>query len=195
MCEPVSIGMATVALVGGAMTASDKSKAEGAAEDAQRRSAREQVKQMNMANANLNLNAQDKADEARKQLAEVNMQALRNQGTIRTAIGESGLSGNSMKRIANSVENEASQQRMSITDNYHRDYQSIFANQIANTENTKSALKGQAQVIKTSGLSNALGIISSGANGYVQGSQMSSVMKGSAGGGSNVTPKGGKANG
>ncbi|QNJ57475.1 internal virion protein B [Pseudomonas phage Waldo5] len=188
MCEPVSIGMAAVALVGGVMAAKDKSKAEGAAEDSQRRTAREQVKQMNMANANLNLTAQDKAEEARKQLTETNMQALRNRGTIRTAIGESGLSGNSMRRIEQSVENEASQQRMSITDNYHRDYQSIFANQIANTENTKSAIKGQAQVIKTSGLSNALGIISAGANGYAQGA----ALKGSKSSDSTGTPQGGK---
>ncbi|QNJ57525.1 internal virion protein B [Pseudomonas phage PlaquesPlease] len=187
MCEPVSIAMASVALVGGVMSAKEKSKAEGAAEDAQRRTAREQVKQMNMANANLSLTAQDKAEEARSQLTETNMQALRNRGTIRTAIGESGLSGNSMRRIEQSVENEASQQRMSITDNYHRDYQSIFANQIANTENTKSAIKGQAQVIKTSGLSNALGIISSGANGYAMGSS----IKGSSKSSSNGTPQGG----
>ena len=188
MCEPVSIAMASVALVGGVMQAKDRARAEGNAEDAQRRTAREQVKQMNMANANLNLTAQDKADEARKQLTETNMQALRNRGTIRTAIGESGLSGNSMRRIAASVDNEASQQRMSITDNYHRDYQSIFANQVANTENTKSAIKGQAQVIKTSGLSNALGIISAGANGYAAGQSMTGGKSGSQ---SNGTAKGG----
>lgn len=177
MCEPVSIAMAAVAVVGGVMAAKDKAKGEGNAEDAQRRSAREQVKQTNMANANLQLTAQDRQEEARAQLAEVNMQALKNKGTIRAAIGESMMTGNSMKRVAQSVDNEASQQRMNITDNYKRDYQSIFANQIANTENTKSALKGQAQVIKTSGLSHALGIVSSGANGYAQGQ----AMKGSGG--------------
>ena len=178
MCEPVSIAMASVALVGGVMQAKDKAKAEGSAEDAQRRTAREQVKQMNMANANLNLTAIDRAEEARQQLSETNMQALRNRGTIRTAIGESGLSGNSMRRIENAVDNESSQQKMAITDNYNRDYQSIFANQVANTENTKSAIKGQAQVIKTSGLSHALGIISAGANGASAGQSMANSMKG-----------------
>lgn len=192
MCEPVSIAMAAVAVVGGAMAAKDKAKGEGNAEDAQRRSARETVKQTNMANANLNLTAMDRQEEARAQLAEVNMQALKNKGTIRAAIGESGMSGNSMKRVAQSVENEASQQRMSITDNYKRDYQSIFANQIANVENTKSALKGQAQVIKTSGLSHALGIVSSGANGYAQGQSMKSSGSKSTGE-STGTAQGGKA--
>lgn len=192
MCEPVSIGMAAVAVVGATMGASEKAKAEGAAEDAQRRTAREQVKQTNMANANLNLTAQDKQEEARKQLSQINLQATRNRGTINTAIGESGLSGNSMDRVRNSVENEASASRMDVVENYHRDYQSIFANQIANTENTKSALKGQAQVIKTSGLSNALGIVSAGINGAAAGSSMASKSKGS---GSNGTPTGGKANG
>lgn len=193
MCEPVSIAMAAVAVVGGAMAAKDKAKGEGNAEDAQRRSARETVKQTNMANANLNLTAMDRQEEARAQLAEVNMQALKNKGTIRAAIGESGMSGNSMKRVAQSVENEASQQRMSITDNYKRDYQSIFANQIANVENTKSALKGQAQVIKTSGLSHALGIVSSGANGYAQGQSMKSSGGPKSTGESTGTAQGGKA--
>ncbi|UMO76114.1 internal virion protein B [Pseudomonas phage P413] len=189
MCEPVSIAMASVAVVGATMGASEKAKAEGAAEDAQRRTAREQVKQTNMANANLSLTAMDKQEEARKQLSQINLQATRNRGTIRAAVGESGLSGNSINRIQRSVENEASASRMDVTDNYHRDYQSIFANQIANTENTKSALKGQAQVIKTSGLSNALGIISAGANGYAAGSSMKGTSKASSP--SNGTPQGG----
>jgi hypothetical protein len=191
MCEPVSIGMAIVAVAGAAMSASEKAKAEGAAEDGQRRTAREQVKQTNMANANLNLTAQDKQEEARKQLSQINLQATRNRGTIRAAVGESGLSGNSMDRIQNSVENESSNARTDVVDNYHRDYQSIFANQIANVENTKSALKGQAQVIRTSGVSNALGIISAGANGYAQGSAMSKTAKPSPTSPSNGTPQGG----
>lgn len=194
MCEPVSIGMAVVAVAGAAMGASEKAKAEGAAEDGQRRTAMEQVKQTNMANANLNLSAQDKQEEARRQLSEINLQATRNRGTIRAAIGESGLSGNSMRRIATSVENESSAQRMEVTDNYKRDYQSIFANQIANVENTKSAIKGQAQVIKTSGLSNALGIISAGAGGYAAGSSMSKGSNGKTSA-SNGTAAGGPKNG
>lgn len=192
MCEPVSIGLAAVAIVGGAMAAKDKAKGEGNAEDAQRRQAQEQVKQTNMANANLNLTAQDRQEEARAQLTEVNMQALKNRGTINAAIGESGLSGNSMKRISNAVENEASQQRTAINDNYRRDYQSIFTNQIANVENTKSALRGQAQVVKTSGLSHALGIVSAGANGYAAGASLKGQMNANkATGQSNGTAQGG----
>lgn len=190
MCEPVSIGMAVVAVAGATMGAADKAKAEGAAEDGQRRTAREQVKQTNMANANLNLNAQDKQEEARKQLAEINLQATRNRGTIRAAVGEAGFSGNTARRIQNSVENEASAAKMDVTDNYHRDYQSIFANQVANVENTKSAIKGQAQVIKTSGISNALGIASAGLNGYSAGGGFS--KSGPSGSGSNGTAAGGK---
>lgn len=193
MCEPVSIAMAAVSVVGATMAAKDKAKGEGNAEDAQRRTAREQVKQTNMANANLNLTAQDRQEEARAQLAEVNMQALKNKGTINTAIAESGLSGNSMKRIANAVDNEASNQRSGIVDNYRRDYSSIFTNQIANVENTKSALKGQAKIIKTSGLSHALGIISAGAGGFAQGQSIAGANKSSKETGqSNGTAAGGK---
>lgn len=188
MCEPVSIAMAAVALVGGAMAAKGKADAEGNAVDGQRRDAREQVKQMNMANANLQLTAQDNTDEARRQLSEINITALRNKGTVNAAIGESGISGNSMKRIKNVTDNEASAARMSVTDNYKRDYQSLFANQIANTENTKSALRGQGRIIKTSGLSHALDITSSTFNGYAAGSSVAANGKASA---SDGTAKGG----
>lgn len=188
MCEPVSIGMAAVALVGGVMAAKGKADAEGNAVDGQRRDAREQVKQMNMANANLNLTAQDNSEEARRQLSDINITALRNKGTVNAAIGESGLSGNSMDRIKNITANEASQAKMAVTDNYKRDYQSLFANQIANTENTKSSLRGQAQVIKTSGLSHALDITSATFNGYAAGSSVAKSGKASE---SDGTAKGG----
>lgn len=180
MCEPMSMGlaMAGVGLVGGVMQAKDKAKAEAEAEDSQRRTAREMAKEMNMANANLNLQAVDKAEEAFKQLSDINMESLRNQGTVAAAIGESGLSGNSMDRIRNSVANEASQQKVAVTDNYKRDYASILGSQIANTENTKSAIRGQSKIFRTSKLSHALGIASSTAGGAATGASLGSQLKG-----------------
>jgi len=139
MCEPVSIGMAIVAVAGAAMSASEGAKAKGQMTDNERKQQNEVVKQANFAENDQKLATVDKNDEARRQLTEVNLQAMRNQGTINTAIGESGLSGNSMDRLKNSVANDASAQKMNITDNYSRDYQAIFANRVGGRSQGASA--------------------------------------------------------
>lgn len=166
MCEPVSITMAVMAVAGAAMGAHDKAKAEGQAEDARRKSQIEMVKQMNIANADLNLQLKDKGDQARQQLTEVNLKSLRNRGMLNAAIGESGLSGNSMNRIKQVTQAESDRDAQSIRDNYQRDYQTIFANEVGNVENTKSQLKSSAPIFKTSRVADALNIASAGANAY-----------------------------
>lgn len=172
MCEPVSIVMAITAVAGAAMGAHDKAKAEGKAEDARRKSQIEMVKQMNIANADLSLQTQDKHDQARQQLTEVNLKSLRNKGMIAAAIGESNLAGNSMDRIKRVTSAEASREKMGILDNYHRDYQALFANQVGNVENTKSSMKSMTPVHRTSRLANALDVVSAGVGGYAAGESM-----------------------
>nr|WP_218649405.1 hypothetical protein [Pseudomonas taiwanensis] len=149
------------------MGARDKAKAEGQAEDARRRSQIELVKQMNIANADLSLEAKDKAEQANQQLTEINLKSLRNRGMVAAAIGESNLSGNSMDRIKRVTEAETSREKMAVVDNYKRDYQTIFANQVGNVENTKSQLKSSAPVFRTSKIAQALDVVTAGVGGYV----------------------------
>lgn len=181
MCEPVSIGMAIVAVAGAAMSASSKAKAEGAAEDARRLGQREQVIAMNRADNDMKLETVDKNDEARAQLTETNLTALRNRGTIRAAIGESGLEGNTMDRLQNAVENESSANKVAILDNYDRDYATIFQNRVANVEQTKANLRGSTSAVRGSKIADALNIVSAGVGGAAAGSTMSSAMKSSKG--------------
>lgn len=166
MCEPVSIAMAVVAVAGAAMGAHDKAKAEGKAEDARRKSQIEMVKQMNIANADMNLQAKDKHDQAQQQMTEVNLSSIRNKGMVAAAIGESNLAGNSMDRIKRVTAADASREKMGILDNYQRDYQTIFANQVGNVENTKSQMKSSVPVHRTSKLAQALDVAASGASAY-----------------------------
>ncbi len=172
MCEPVSIAMAVVAVAGAAMGAHDKAKAEGQAEDARRKSQIEMVKQMNIANADLSLQAKDKYDQAQQQMTEINLKSLRNRGMVAAAIGESNLAGNSMDRIKRVTAAETSREKMGVLDNYQRDYQTIFANQVGNVENTKSSMKSMAPVHKTSKLANALDVASAGVSGYAAGESL-----------------------
>lgn len=184
MCEPVSIAMAVVAVAGAAMGASEKAKAEGQAEDARRKSQIEMVKQMNIANADLGLEARDKAEQANQQMTEINLKSLRNRGMVAAAIGESNLSGNSMDRIKRVTDAESSREKMGVLDNYQRDYQTIFANQVGNVENTKSQMNASAPVFRTSKLANALNVVSAGVGAYA-----SSGGKFGSGGGTTAAPK------
>lgn len=169
MCEPVSIGLAVVAVAGAAMGAKGKAKAEGAAEDARRIGMREQVIAMNRADNDMKLETVDKHDEARAQLTETNLQALRNRGTIRAAIGESGLEGNTMDRLQRSVENESSKEKVAILDNYERDYATIFQNRVANVEQTKANLRGSTSAVRGNKIADALDIVGAGLGGYTAG--------------------------
>ncbi|MES9306248.1 hypothetical protein ABER34_12260, partial [Cutibacterium acnes] len=89
---------------------------------------------MNIANADLSLEATDKAEQARQQMTEINLKSLRNRGMVAAAIGESNLAGNSMNRIKQVTDAQSSRETMSVLDNYQRDYQTIFANQVGNVE-------------------------------------------------------------
>lgn len=186
MCEPVSIAMAVVAVAGAAMSASEGAKAKGQMTDNERMQQNEMVKQANFAENDQKLAAVDKHDEARRQLTEVNLQTIRNKGIINAAIGESGMSGNSMDRLKNSVANDASAEKMNITDNYGRDYQAIFANRVGSSENAKAAVRGAGgNKYKVNNIANALNIVSAGGSAY-------SASGGKFGKGESTTPAGGK---
>ncbi|MHA4965264.1 virion core protein, T7 gp14 family [Pseudomonas extremorientalis] len=180
MCDPTG-GVATMAILaatGAAMSASEGAKAKGQMTDNERKQQNEIVKQANFAENDQKLATVDKQDEARRQLTEVNLQSIRNQGTINAAIGESGLAGNSMERLRNSVANDSSAQAMNITDNYTRDYQAIFANRVGSSENAKAAVRGLGgNKYKVNNIANALGIVSAGAGGYAQGESMVASRK------------------
>ncbi|QVW21418.1 hypothetical protein KJF94_16010 [Pseudomonas hormoni] len=187
MCEPVSIGMAVVAVAGAAMGASEQAKAKGAATDAQRKNQQEIIKQANMQDADTALTMVDKREEAQRQLTEVNLQALRNQGTINAAVGESGMSGNTIDRIRRSADNESSAEKMNITDNYNRDYAAIFQNRVGAVENARSAVRGGGgQGAKVNNIANALNIVGAGLGGYASGGGFSKTAPKGAG-----TPQGG----
>lgn len=180
MCEPVSIMMAVGAVAGlasGAMGAKNQAKAEGAQEDARRGSLNEQIAATHRADNDMTLEIKDKNDEARAQLTETNLTALRNRGTMRAALAESGFEGNTSDRLMRSVENEASAEKMAILDNYDRDYATIFANKVTNFENTKAAIRGSRAAIGTSKVAQALNITSSTLSGASSGAAMGGQYK------------------
>jgi hypothetical protein len=99
------------------------------------------IKQMNYTDANLKLKERDLVDSTVQELTQHNMNRVRNMGTIRAAIGEGMLEGNSMDRVANVTEGDFLRERQGLTDNYHRDYSVILGERISNQEQTVSQIK------------------------------------------------------
>lgn len=140
-----------------------------------RRQAIELMKQTNIQNADLSLQARSKLEEASSELTSQNMQKVQAMGSIRAAIGESMLEGSSMDRIKRVTEGQFIREANMVTDNYRRDYQAIFAQQLGGTQSAASQIseiyKGeQKQKSKLQMVLDPLAIMgSSAASAYASG--------------------------
>lgn len=105
-----------------------------------RRQAMEIMKQTNIQNADLSLQARSKLEEASSELTSQNMQKVQAMGSIRAAIGESMLEGSSMDRIKRVTEGQFIREANMVTENYRRDYQAIFAQQLGGTQSAASQI-------------------------------------------------------
>lgn len=106
-----------------------------------RRQAFELMKQTNIQNADLSLQARSKLEEASSELTSQNMQKVQALGSIRAAIGESMLEGSSMDRIKRVTEGQFIREANMVTENYRRDYQAIFAQQLGGTQGAASQIR------------------------------------------------------
>lgn len=105
-----------------------------------RRQAFELMKQTNIQNADLSLQARSRLEEASSELTSQNMQKVQAMGSIRAAIGESMLEGASMDRIKRVTEGQFIREANMVTENYRRDYQAIFAQQLGGTQSAASQI-------------------------------------------------------
>lgn len=109
--------------------------------EAGRRQAMEIMKQTNIQNADLSLQARSRLEEASSELTAQNMQKVQAMGSIRAAIGEGNLEGASMERIKRVTEGQFIREANMVTENYRRDYQAIFAQQLGGTQSAASQIK------------------------------------------------------
>ena len=140
MCWMAAIPIA----MAGAKSISDQAteaKVLGAQINAGRRQAMELLKQTNIQNADLTLQAKSNLEEASAELSTQNMQKVQAMGAIRAAIGESNLEGRSMERIQRVTEGQFVREANMVTENYRRNYQAIFAQQIGAHQSTVSQIK------------------------------------------------------
>lgn len=142
MCWMVAIPIA-LAAAQSLNSSNQQNKAIAAQANASRSQSLADLKAMNIQNADDNLKARAALDDASNELTGRNMQQVQAMGTLRAAIGESGLEGNSMRRIEMISEGNHIREANSVTDGYKRDYASIFAGQVGRTETTKDAIEAR----------------------------------------------------
>lgn len=109
--------------------------------EAGRQQAIEIMRQTNIRNADLTLQAKSLRDEAAAEVTSQNMQRVQAMGSIRAAIGESNLEGNSMDRVQRVTEGQFIREANMVNENYRRDYQAIFAQQIGAIDSAESQIK------------------------------------------------------
>ncbi|WP_197240971.1 virion core protein, T7 gp14 family, partial [Pseudoalteromonas sp. SWN29] len=115
-------------------------QAKAAQIDQGRRQSWQMIKEMNYNDANLKLESRDLLDSTVQDLTQANMNRVRNMGTIRAAIGEGMLEGNSMERVSRVTEGDFLRESQGLTENYQRDYSVILGKRIANRDNTVSQI-------------------------------------------------------
>ena len=184
MCWPVAIpiAMAAVSSISGQQ---QQAKAIASSNDASRRQAIQMVKESNIQNANSRLEQKQLLEDASQELTAQNMQKVQTMGTIRAAIGEGMLEGNSMDRIARIEEGKFIREANVVNDQYRRDYASLFAKQLGNTQSTADQIRMMQkaegkQKSKLASILDPLSLVAgSTANAYIDGKFDSKTASGS----------------
>lgn len=134
----IPIAMAGASMVMGGMQGE---QAKAAQIDQGRRQSMQMLKEMNYNEANLKLESRDLIEKTVNDMSQSNMNRVRNMGTIRAAIGEGMLEGNSMERVARVTEGDFLRESQGLNENYKRDYSVILGKRLANNENTISQIE------------------------------------------------------
>ncbi|CAK6597224.1 internal virion protein [Klebsiella phage vB_Ko_K74PH129C2] len=140
MCWVAAIPIAMMA-VQSVSSSRNAAQATGLQNDQMRRQSAQMIKESNIQNANASLEQKQKLEEAAADLTAKNLDKVQAMGTIRAAIGEGNLEGASMDRIGRIEEGKFIREANAVTDNYRRDYASLFAQQLGNSESTIDQVK------------------------------------------------------
>lgn len=114
--------------------------ATAAQNNAMRQQSVNDLKAMNINNADDTLRAKTALEDASNELTGRNMQQVQAMGTLRAAIGETGLEGNSMRRLEMVSAGNHIREANSVNEAYQRDYAAIFTGQVGRTSSTKDQI-------------------------------------------------------
>lgn len=180
MCDPMTMAvtMGAVGVGQGLVGDYEQMKAYGDAVTQQRKQQVEIIKQMNYQDVALRQDQRNAYDTAVRDLEDMQLNAIKNQGAVKAAVSESNLEGNSMDRLVRDVEGSDLRAANSVTENYERDYTSILGQRYQNWEQGKSSFNSMGKIRKPSKLSRALNIATSGISGATSGYSMGNMFKG-----------------
>lgn len=139
MCWMVAIPMA-IAAASSSASALQGNQANAQMTDQMRRQKIEMLRSANTNDQSMKLEDKQNVLDTRTQLSDNNMNNVRQMGVVRQAIGESGLQGNSMDRIARITQGDMLREAVGVNENYQRDYSQILGKRISNAENTNNQI-------------------------------------------------------
>lgn len=144
MCWMVAIPIAMAAAQQMSQNAQGQ-QATAAQIDQMRRQKIQMITKMNYDDKDLQNQERQSYKDTIDQLSDMNMQTVRNMGTVRAAMGETGLTGNSYDRIQRVTQGDMMRQQMNLTDNYEKDYQKIMGERVSNYENTSNQVNAMIE--------------------------------------------------
>lgn len=154
MCWMVAIPLA-LAAAQQVMGNQQKQEATAGQIDQIRRQKIQMITKMNYDDKDLQLQERQSYQDTVNQLSQNSMQNVRNMGTVRAAMGETMLSGNSFDRIQRVTQGDFIRSQMGLNENYEKDYAKIMGERVSNYENTSNQvaamkepkLKGKLETI------------------------------------------------
>ncbi|AXR70227.1 internal virion protein [Dickeya phage Katbat] len=154
MCWMVAIPIA-MAAAQQVMGNQQKQEAIAGQIDQIRRQKIQMITKMNYDDKDLQLQERQSYQDTVNQLSQNSMQNVRNMGTVRAAMGETMLSGNSFDRIQRVTQGDFIRSQMGLNENYEKDYAKIMGERVSNYENTANQvaamkepkLKGKLETI------------------------------------------------
>ena len=178
--------MAAVSVAGAVSGQKDQQKMIGSQIAAQNAQKQETVKQMNYDIASKSAEQRDAYDEAVSQLQGNSINALRNQGSIQAAFGESNLEGRSVDAALREVRGQDARVADSVRAGSEKQIASSQYGKEMAVLNADSSIKGMPRITGPSTASNVLGAVNAGLQGASMGASMGSAMSKASSTGANT---------
>ena len=179
MCEPMTIA-ASMAAVGGLQAAQGNraaAKQAGAAIAQQNAQKQEIIREMNYSAVAGQQKAINIRDQAVQQLTELSINAIRNQGMVEAAFGESGLEGRSQRAVLREVKGTQARQEDAIRQGVTEETRALQYNMETGQLSAIGQIKGMGKITGPDKTSQILGVMSGAISGAGQGMQLSSGLK------------------
>ena len=175
MCAFIPIAMAAVSMIGAAAANRTANKQIGAKIAAQNAQKQELIRQNNYQNVAIDQQTRDQYDQAVATLTENNINAIRNQGMLEAAFGESGLSGRSVDAVLRDTQGQIARSNDSTRASFENQFRGAQYNKETGTQSAVASVNGMPQIVGPSALSQNLGVINAGLSGAAAGYSMSST--------------------